>query len=154
MISKTEIEKFLSLKSYALVGASRNEKKFGNTLLKELKNRGMKIYPVHFDVDEIDGIKCYRNFYSFPEKVEGLIISVNKNKTLDIVREAYNCGIHYIWIQLMSDSKEAIQFCEENNISYISKECLLMYLEPVKSIHGFHRFFKKLFGRYPKSIDN
>jgi hypothetical protein len=35
-------------------------------------------------------------------------------------------------------------------LDIISKQCILMWAEPVKSIHKFHRNLKKLFGLLPK----
>jgi uncharacterized protein len=150
MALQEEINNFLSLKTFTIAGASRTGKKFGNSILKEMKSRNYKIFPVHFDAETIDGEKCYKDFASLPEPAEGLIISVNKKKTLEILRNAYNSGIENVWIQLMSDSKEALEYCRENNINVISKECILMHLEPVKGFHKFHKFLRRLFGKYPK----
>jgi hypothetical protein len=48
-----------------------------------------------------------------------------------------------------SESAAALDYAAQNNIETISRECILMFLEPVKSVHALHRMFKKLVGRYP-----
>lgn len=52
-------------------------------------------------------------------------------------------------MQQGSESKNAIDLCVKNGINVIAGECIMMYAEPVKSIHSFHRWINKLVGRYP-----
>lgn len=67
-----------------------------------------------------------------------------------IVREANKLGIKAVWFQQGSSSDEAVKFCEENNISFVKDECILMFAEPVKSVHKFHRWLWKILGKLPK----
>lgn len=150
MVTKKQIEDFLSLKTFALVGISRNDKKFGNTIYSELRAKNYKVYPINSNLEKYENAVCYPDLKSLPEKPEGLIIVTNKNKSLDIVKDAHTSGIQNIWIQQMSDTKEAVEYCKANNINVIYKQCMLMHIEPVESIHKFHRFIKKIFGRLPK----
>ncbi len=150
MVTQNQIQNFLSLKTFAIIGVSRNDKKFGNTIYSELRTRNNKVYVINPNLDKYENAICYPDIKSLPEKPDGLIISVNKEKTLGIVKEAHTSEIKNIWIQQMSDTSEAIEYCENNNINVIYKQCLLMFLEPVAGFHKFHRFFKKLFGRLPK----
>jgi predicted CoA-binding protein len=53
-------------------------------------------------------------------------------------------------MQQGSESRNAIKFCEENGISAVHNECIMMFVEPVKSIHSFHRWINKLVGKYPQ----
>lgn len=53
-------------------------------------------------------------------------------------------------MQQGSESQAAIDFCKENKIDYVSGECIMMFSEPVQSIHRFHRGIWKLIGKYPK----
>lgn len=150
MVIQKQIDDFISLKNLAVVGVSRTEKKIGNTIYKELKKKNYSVYPVHTEMSSFDGDVCYRDLKSFPYKPDGVIVSVKKEKSPAIIKEAYESGINNIWLNLMSDSDEAIEYCNSNGINVIYRECIFMYLEPVKSIHSFHRFFKKLFGKMPK----
>lgn len=53
------IEKFISKRSFALAGVSKDSRKFGNAILKELAGRGFTVYPVHPSLDSVEGVKCY-----------------------------------------------------------------------------------------------
>lgn len=149
MTTLKQINEFLESQPIALVGASRNPKKFGYSAFKELKEKGMKIIPVNPLADEILGEKSYPNVKMLPPEVQSLIIVTKKDQTASVVREAKEKGIKQIWIQQMADSKEAIAELRDSNIKFITGECILMYFKP-HSIHKFHGSLKKLFGRFPK----
>ncbi len=100
-----QINQFLDNQPIALVGVSRNPKKFGYTAFRELKEKGMKIIPVNPEADEIMGEKSYRNVSALPSDVRGIIIMTKKDKTASVVKEALAKGIKEIWIQQMADSK-------------------------------------------------
>jgi uncharacterized protein len=144
-----QINQFLDNQPIAMVGVSRNPKKFGYTAFKELKDKGMKIIPVNPEADEIMGEKSYRNVSSLPAEVRGIIVMTKKDKTASIVKEALEKGIKEIWIQQMADSKEALVHLKGSDINYITGECILMHYKP-HSIHKFHGNLKKFFRMFPK----
>ena len=45
--TKTTVTDFLSQRVLAVVGASRDPKKFGNSIYRELKRKGYKVLPVN-----------------------------------------------------------------------------------------------------------
>lgn len=149
MATLNQIESFMAAQPIAMVGVSRNPKKFGYTAFKELKEKGLNVIPVNPLATEINGSKSYPDLNSLPADVKGVIIMTKKDQTLSVVRAAREKGIRNIWIQQMSDSKEAKKELEGTDINYITGECILMYHKP-HSIHKFHRALKKLFGKYPK----
>jgi uncharacterized protein len=144
-----QIDEFLSYQPIALVGVSRNPKKFGYSAFKELKQKGMNIIPVNPEAIEIMGVKTYPNVTSLPSDVKAIIILTKKEKTASIVREAKEKGIKQIWIQQMADSKEALEELKETEINYITGECILMHYKP-HSVHKFHRAINRFFGKFPK----
>lgn len=52
-------------------------------------------------------------------------------------------------MQQGSESKSAIEFCVSKGMNVIAGEYIMMFAESVKSIHSFHRWIKKIFGKYP-----
>jgi predicted CoA-binding protein len=149
MTTLKQINEFLDSQPIALVGASRNPKKFGYTAFKELKEKGMKLIPVNPQADEIMGEKAYPNVKMLPEEVQSIIIFTKKDQTASVIRDAKEKGIKQIWIQQMADSKEALDELKDSGINFIAGECILMHYKP-HSFHKFHGSLKKLFGRYPK----
>lgn len=149
MTTLKQINEFLASEPLALVGVSRNPRKFGFTAFRELKEKGMNLIPVNPYADKIHGSDVYHDVRSLPDNIKGLIIMTKKDQTAGIIREAKEKGIKQIWIQQTADSNEAIQELEGSDISFITGQCIMMYYKP-NSIHKFHGRLKKFFGRYPK----
>ena len=152
MITLNEIQDFLEPRKFAIAGVSRNPNKFGGAIFKELRKKGFELYPVNPNADEIQGVQCYRTIDDLPEDVEHLLIVTPKSETERIAKAAVKKGIKMIWIQQKSDTPEAIQVIQEAGIPVIYKKCIMMFADPVKSFHAFHRFFAKAFGGYPKLV--
>lgn len=149
MATLKQINEFLNYQPIALVGVSRNPKKFGYAAFKELKQKGMKIVPVNPEADEIMGEKTYSNVKELPSDVKAIIILTKKDKTASVVRDAKEKGIKQIWLQQMADTKEALDELKGSDINYITGECILMHYKP-HSFHKFHRAINRFFGRFPK----
>jgi len=149
MVTLKQIEEFLASEPIAMVGASRNPRKFGFMAFRELKEKGLNIIPVNRNAAEIHQVKAYPGIASLPPEVRGLLIMTQKRETAEAVREAKARGFKQIWIQQSSESTEALQELEGTDINYITGECILMYHKP-HGIHKFHRAILKFFRRYPK----
>jgi len=149
MATLKQINDFLDAQPIALVGVSRNPKKFGYTAFKELKEKGMKIVPVNPKADQILGEKSYSSVKELPSDINSVIILTKKDKTASVVKDAKEKGIKNIWFQQMADSKEALDELKGTDINFITGECILMHYKP-HSIHKFHGRILKFFGRFPK----
>lgn len=150
MTTKKEVAYFLNNKAIAVVGVSRNKKKFGYIVYKHLLDRRYNTIPINPNISEVDGAACYSNLSSVNKKIDGVVLVVPPSQSERVVKEAAGLGIISIWFQQGSSSNEAINYCNEKGISFVSGECILMFIEPVESIHKFHRWLWKIFGKLPK----
>lgn len=150
MITKEMINNFMANKRMAIAGVSRNPKKFGHHVYKDMMNKGIEVLPVNPNIEEINGTKCYPTIESLPDSIENLLILTPKNKTEEITKQAINKGIKRIWIQQMSETREALELAEKANVELIYKKCIYMFAEPVKGPHKLHRVFARLLGKLPK----
>jgi len=144
------IENFVQGKRLAVVGVSRNSKpiKFGNTAVKELKERGYQVYVVHPEAKEIEGETCYPNLASLEGKVDGLLVSVPPKKAINVLKEAAAANIKNVWLQQGAESAEVLSQASQLGLNVISGKCILMYAPPVRSWHGVHGIVMKLIGQY------
>jgi len=149
MITKAQIEDFLKQSPIAIVGVSRNKKKFGRTVYDELKNKGFSVLPVNDHTDDLDGVKCYRDIASLPQDVKGAVLLTQKPKTLEAIKQCTDKGIKNIWVQQGSHTNEVLEFGRNNNVNMIHGKCIMMFSEP-DGMHKFHRSIMKFFGRLPK----
>ncbi|HEY3250289.1 MAG TPA: CoA-binding protein [Ignavibacteria bacterium] len=136
----SNIEEFVKLKSFALIGVSARKKKFGNEIMKQMLKRGFKVYPIHRNAMVIDGERCYPDIDSLPEKPEGIILCIHPAETEKAVKDIAYAGIKYIWMQQGAESKTAIEYCTAHDIKVVSKQCMLMFLNNLGFPHSFHKW--------------
>jgi len=148
--TKASIDSFLSIRKVAIAGVSRNPKKFGHIVFNQLREKGFEVYPINPGTDHIAGVPCFRSVSALPLNVHSLVILTPKKITRDVVAEAMAKGIDNIWIQQMSETKEAIELTKDHPVNLITRECILMHTDPVTGIHKFHRNIRKFFGLYPR----
>ena len=80
------LDDIFSVKSVCLIGASREEGKVGNVILKNLKkNFKGEIFLVNPSTTEIEGIKCYKTIDSIPHPVDLRVISLPSAKAVEAV---------------------------------------------------------------------
>ena len=80
---------FFNPKSVAVVGASSDPKKPGNTALRHMISMGYKgkLYPVNPREKGILGLPCYRNVSDIPEPVELCVLMVAADLTVAVAKE-------------------------------------------------------------------
>jgi len=149
MTSKKSIETFFKQKNIAIAGVSEKKQKFGNTIYKELSKKGFNLYPVHPRMESYDDKKCYHSLAELPEDVTALVINTKKDSTVKLLEEAKSKGIKNIWMQQGCADKTTIKGIDTNKSNIITGKCILMFADPVKGIHGFHRWLVKTFGSLP-----
>ena len=150
MNSKKNVNEFLAQKKIAVVGVSRNKKKFGNTIYNELKQKGYQVYPINPNLNEYEGTICYPDLLSLPEEIDAVIINVPPAQTEQVVKEVKDAGIEKVWLQQGSQSDTAVKFCEENGIDCVSNECILMFAQPTAFFHRAHKWVWGVMGKLPQ----
>jgi uncharacterized protein len=148
-VTQLAVHDFLAQRSLAIVGVSRSGKKFGNAIYRTLKQNGYKVFPIHPVAETVEGVPCYPDFQSLPEKVGGVVLCIPPLQTEEALQHAFNAGIRQVWMQQGSESQAAIQYCEKVGINAVYGHCILMFSEPVATFHRFHRWIWKLTGKYP-----
>jgi predicted CoA-binding protein len=143
------IDKFFSSEAYAVVGVSENKHKFGNAAFRAMKEHGLSAYPVNTHLSTFEGERCYEKVTDLPDEVQSVVLVVPPSSAEQVLVECKWKGIHNVWLQQGSESDEAIAYGKEYKLNVIHGECVLMFLEPVKSLHALHRWVNKLVGRYP-----
>lgn len=149
MNNKKSVEEFLSHKDIAVIGVSSKGKGFGVTVYNHLKKAGYKVVGINKNGGKIGQDVLYKNLYEIPVKVDAVVTVIPPVETEKIVNDLIKLSIKQIWMQQGSESENAIKYCVDNGINVIAGECIMMFAEPVESIHSFHRWLNKLFGKYP-----
>lgn len=121
------IKAFLNEKNvFAVVGASRDPRKYGYQVYKDLKSAGYKVYPVNPNAEEILGDKCYPSLENLPVKPDVVDVVVPPKVTEHTAETCKRLGITKVWMQPGSESEKAIKFCEENGIQIVHSICVMI----------------------------
>ena len=149
-VTRSQIDDFVAQKALAIVGVSRNKSGFGYEAQKELAKRGYTVFLVHPEAASIDGKPCAKSLRDVADKVGGAVIVTPPKSTESLVREAAEAGIRRVWMQQGAESQEAIRLADELGIAAVHGNCILMFAEPVGSVHKVHRWLRGLFGYNPR----
>lgn len=124
-----QIELFLAASTYAVVGASDNQHKYGHKCYKCCLQNGLKAYPVNPACATVLGNTAYPDLSSLPEPVESISVITPPVVTEKVVEDAIKCGVKNIWMQPGAESLVAVDKAREAGINVISGgPCLLVVL--------------------------
>jgi len=120
------IREFMDQKRFAVVGATDNPDKYGNRIVKNLRNRGYEVYPVNPKLEEVEGLKCYPSIAEIPVRVDVVDFVVPPKATEEILTQCKELGLDRIWLQPGSESEAAITFCQDNNLKVVHSVCVML----------------------------
>jgi acyl-CoA synthetase (NDP forming) len=92
---RTAMELFFEPQSVAVVGSLREGYFGGYVVIKTLLNGGFggKIYPVNPSYQEVLGLKVYPSIKEIPDKIDLVLIMINRRSVLNVLRECAGRGI-------------------------------------------------------------
>ncbi len=121
------IKEFLNKKNiFSVVGASRDPRKYGYQVYKDLKEAGYEVYPINPNAEKVLGDKCYPDLGDLPIKPDVVDVVVPPKVTEEIVKACKRLGITKIWMQPGSESETAIKFCDENDMDVVHGVCVMV----------------------------
>ena len=123
---KDLIKDFLNQKKIAIAGSFRNETKYAYRILKQLKEKGYIIFPINPGISQVEGIKCYPSVLNITEKIDAINLVTPPDITTNVVKECKTANIMRVWMQPGAESKEAIDFCLNNNMKVIYDVCIML----------------------------
>ncbi|MGC9123276.1 MAG: acetate--CoA ligase family protein [Thermoplasmata archaeon] len=84
--------------SIAVIGASKDEKKIGNVVLKNLKSMGYKgkVYPINPKEDTILDFKVYKSILDIDDKIDIAVITLSANQSIQAVKECVRKDVPFV----------------------------------------------------------
>jgi acyl-CoA synthetase (NDP forming) len=150
---RTDIERFFSPKSIAIIGASQDLITISGQPLKHLVSHGYpgKLYPINPKYQDILGVKCWPSIESLPETPELGLILVNASRVADMLTACGKKGIPYVIIfssgfsetggQGVAMQQRLADIAREYNIGVIGPNCQGMISPPDNVYAGFGSIF-------------
>ena len=123
------IQEFLSAKTFAVAGASRDPTKYGNIVLRALLASGRQVFPLNPACREVDGHKAYPSLADLPIVPESLSIVTPPVITRQIIAQAIETGVKHIWMQPGAEDAKGSQSAIEAGLNVIDDgSCILVAL--------------------------
>ncbi|MFC0042186.1 GNAT family N-acetyltransferase [Actinomadura rayongensis] len=90
------IQRLLTPRSVAVIGASRSEHSVGRTVLRNLLAGDFTgpVYPVHPTATAVGGVRAYRSVLEIPDDVDLAIVAVRAPVVQDVVEQCAGKGVH------------------------------------------------------------
>ena len=121
------IKETLKLKKWVVVGATPNKEKTANHIVKKLISGGYEVYCVNPNYDEIEGMKCYKDIDSIPEKPDGIDFVVPPSVTLKAIESLNPDEIKCLWMQPGSFDDAVVKRAKERGFKVIADgACILV----------------------------
>ncbi|MFN2186082.1 MAG: CoA-binding protein [Anaerolineae bacterium] len=121
------ISDFVSRRVWAVVGASRDPRKFGYQVFRSLRDAGYVVYPVNPKGGELEGEKVYRTLADLPQPPEVVDMVVPPAVTEQVVRQAHELGLTRIWMQPGAESEASVRYCQEHGMEVVQQACAMVW---------------------------
>ena len=151
-----KVQEFLAQKRIAVAGVSRDKSHHpvGNVIYHRLKTTGHEVFAVNPHMQTFEGDRCYPDLQSIPGGVDGVVIITRPTTTQRIVRDCNEAGVRRVWMHRSmgkgtSVSSEAVEYCQQHDISVIAGACPMMYGEGADVGHTCMRWILRLTGGLP-----
>jgi acyl-CoA synthetase (NDP forming) len=134
--SFNRLKEFFSPRHIAVVGASANNQWFGNILANAFETGfDGQFYPVNPGVDEVHGMKAYKNISDLPDgKIDFAIVLVKSSIVLDTIVKLKNKGITNVLLVSSgfaelgeagrAEQDKLTRFCSREDIVLMGPNCL------------------------------
>lgn len=104
--------------SFAVIGVTTNQEKYGYRIYQFLKEINKTVYGVSPIYKEVAGDITYPNLAAIKDKVDVAVFVVNPKLSMDYLKECIDLGIKHIWLQPGTYDNELINVIKENNLNY------------------------------------
>jgi predicted CoA-binding protein len=126
---RARIDEFIASGPYAVAGASRDRRKYGNKVLRAYLQRGLRVHVTHPRELEIEGVAAVPSVAELPVRVRGLSIITPPAVTERLVEEAAQAGIRRLWMQPGAESAHALERAAALQLDVIAGgPCILVLL--------------------------
>lgn len=153
----TMVQDFLAQKKVAIVGVSDKRETGCNLAYTKFKENGYQVYAVNPRMSTFNGVPCYPDLKSIPEKVDAVFILASPKVTDEIVQQCVDLGVKHVWMHCMmgtkpglaagmtSVSQDAVAKCKASGIAVIPGSCPNQFLKADFG-HAMMRGMWRLFG--------
>lgn len=123
------VEDLINANSFAVVGASEDEKKVGHVIFKNLISSHRNVYPVNDHVERILNHRAYRKLEEVPADIDCVIIATPAETVKELLKEAIEKGASSV-VVVSSGFSEIGNHELEEELSEIARRNNVVLLGP------------------------
>jgi len=110
----------MSRPTVAILGASRDRRKFGNQSVRAHAQQGYDVYPVNPHAGEIEGLKAYPDLASVPvRKLDRISVYLPAEIGITLLDEIKSRGALEVWFTPRSESDDLLAQAEQIGLEII-----------------------------------
>ena len=117
-----------SPRTFAVVGVSQDPTKYGYELFEILTKHGHTVLPVNPKYDQIDGQPCYPSLAALPKAPDAVVSAISPSGAAKLAETCVEQKITVLWMPPGTDSEEALQICQSNQITAFHGICPIFVL--------------------------
>jgi uncharacterized protein len=110
----------LTVPTVAVVGASRDPKKYGNKAVRAYVRQGWKVIPVHPEASVIEGLKAVARLQDIDEPVDRISLYVPASIGITLLPAIRQIGPKEFWVNPGAESDELFARAEEMGLDPIN----------------------------------
>lgn len=134
---EADMERMVSARTFAVVGASTNPGKYGNKVFLSLRRHGKVVHAVNPAAaargEQLEGEAFYASVADLPEVPEVVVAVVPPPVTEKIVDELAAVGVKNLWMQPGAESAKAVEKAHAAGITTVHGGPCIMVLMHVAS---------------------
>jgi hypothetical protein len=115
--------------TFAVVGASQDQSKYGYELFETLTRHGHRVLPINPKYADIDGQTCYASLPDLPHKPDVVVTAAPSAASVKIAETCAALGIPFFWMPPGTETDEALEICKQNNVTAIHGFCPVFVLK-------------------------
>jgi len=92
----------------AVVGASRDRRKFGNKAVRAFVAAGDTVVPIHPHATEVEGLRAYASVLDVPGSIDMATIYVPPQVALAVLPDLKQKGIGEVWLNPGADDDHVV----------------------------------------------
>ena len=111
----------------AVVGATDNPAKYGAVIYRDLKRKGIAVFPVNPHRATVDGDPSFATLSDLPEAPTIVNFVVPPEHTRTVLAEADQLGYRNVWVQPGAEDAAVLRMLDEGDFNYLANACIMVH---------------------------
>jgi predicted CoA-binding protein len=115
--------------TFAVVGASQDQSKYGYEVFETLTRHGHHVLPINPKYAAIDNQTCYPSLPDLPHIPNVVLTAAPASVSAKIAETCAALGIPFFWMPPGTESEAALEVCKQRNVTAIHGFCPVFVLK-------------------------